>query len=348
MTNELTGHGTAFTLSGEQLTAAAVTQLATEAAERVYEHLDATPVYRSTLLGTDRSQLLIKDESVQPNHSFKDRGAANAVSILAESGCEEVFTSSAGNHGLGIARAGLAFDMAPTIVVPRTASDEKKAALRRYGVHLVTQGADFEEALDEGLTLSRIAKGAFIHPFADMRVISGQATLGLELVEQVPDMTHLVLPVGGGGLLAGVASVVKQRLRSVQIVAAQAEGCEAFTRSLKAGRPVQRESANSLFEGVAVRSIHPLTYAIGRRVVDKSVVVTTEEVDKAIYLHHQSHDSPSGRLLERAGGVSLAAAAQIAAESRLDRAKIVAVASGANPPGIYRHYLETKARNLGW
>ena len=194
------------------------------------------------------TEVLVKDESVQPGGSFKDRGAGNAVLYHFEHGEDNFVTASAGNHGRGVARAATQ----STVVVPSSASDEKKNAIKNLGAELVVHGGNFDEALNRGLEISKENKGVFVHPYKNTLEIAGQATIALEILDQSPDVTHVVLPVGGGGLLAGVASVIKEHKENIQVVAAQVAGNRAYIDSLNAGRPLQNQPIDTKFEGIAV------------------------------------------------------------------------------------------------
>ena len=327
-----------------QMTGSAIVKAAQEASQRIADHTIDTPVYVSQRLSTGAATVWIKDESCQPSHAFKDRGALNAVTSHAMNGVKLVVAGSAGNHGKGLARAAKINEIGAIVVVGESSTQEKRDSIAAYGAEILVKGRTFDEALEFAKATCHARNGRFVHPFADSLVIAGQATIGLELLHQSPDMTHLVLPVGGGGLLAGVASVVKASRPEVKVIAAQASGCDAFVYSLNSGRPVRGRAVDSRFEGTAVGTIDNFTFEIAKRLVDGTMLVEPTDVDKVIY----EFKLETGTLLERAGGVGPAAARQLAASLAGRGAQIVTIASGANPPAALANYIDSKARRLGW
>ena len=332
--------------AGEQITPAMIAGLAEEAVERLDGFVHETPLLSSEALSSGEAQIFVKDETQQPGGSFKDRGAGNAVLYHADEGEQMVVTASAGNHGKGVARAAKERGMDATVVVPNTASQEKKKGIEKLLGEVLVHGSNFNEALDYSLRLAESLSGsAHVHPYADRLVMAGQASLGLELLRQTPDMTHLVLPVGGGGMLAGVGSVIKHHRKDVEVIAAQVTGNSAFVDSLEVGKPLQGRPIISHFEGIAVGNVHPITFDLARQVVDRTVVVDPELVDQTMYDYRKEHDT----LLERAGAVSPAAARHLALTAFAgEEVKIVAVASGANPPQVLSKWLSARARRRGW
>lgn len=314
-----------------------ITQLALEASGRIAEFVKISPVVEDQSSG-----VLVKNESVQPGRSFKDRGAGNAVMFHEENGENSVITASAGNHGLGIARAAKELGLEATIIVNTNAADEKKARIKNQSAKLVEFGANFDESLAYALDLADAEGSKFVHPFANDLVMAGQATIALELLHQEPEMTHLVVPAGGGGLLAGVGSVIKELRSDVAVVVAQVEENTAFVDSLLAGAALHNRHVDVRFEGIAVGNINPLTFEIARKVVDRVVVVEREEVNHAIYDFKEEHKV----LLEPAGAVGLAAARKL--KKLDDNSRIVTIATGANPRKITRAYIQARAQRFGW
>lgn len=333
---------TGFENAGE-LTPSIVAESALEAAVRLQGFVEETPVHESAL-GTGDSRVVVKDETQHPGGSFKDRGAGNAVIYHAGTGIEFVATSSAGNHGLGVARAASEQGASSLVVLPSSASDERKEAVSRAGAEVIIHGQNFDAALEFGLTVAEERDGRFVHPFSDPLVIAGQATIGLELLRQRPDMTHVVLPVGGGGMLAGVASVIKEYREGVQVIAAQVPRNTAYVDSLTVGLPLQGRSVDTFYGGIAVGSVDPATFDIAKQVVDSTVVLDELETSKAIYDFRKEQ----GTILEPAGAVSLAAAGKIARLAAGKEVEIVAIASGANNPQHFGRWLDARARRYGW
>ncbi|GEM_PF-5375739 len=329
----------------ETLHETAIARAAYEARERISSMICATTVARGGYLSHGQASVWIKDETQQAGGSFKDRGASNAVAYqVAQNGVERVLTASAGNHGYGVARAASLLGIESLVFVGASATTEKQARIRQRGAEVRVQGRTFDDALQFGLEFSEQFDEQFIAP-TDPSVMAGHATMGLELLEQVPDMTHLVLPVGSGGMLAGVGSVVKEHRDDVQIVAAQVRGCDAFTHSLQTGRAARNWPVDGRFEGVAVGTVNPAALKLARRVVDRTIVVEPDSVYETLYQHWQQ----TGQWLETAGAVSPAAARVLAAQlGDTTEARVVSVASGANPPGCLEAYVKDKARLHGW
>ena len=331
--------------SAVSLTPGAISQAAEEAAERIAGFVVETPVFVSDSSNNGSAQVLIKDETKQQGRSFKDRGAGNAVNyhVLNDEGL--VVTASAGNHGKGLARAAQENGLDSIVVVGESSTREKRAGIEQYGAELEVYGQNFDEALEFARNFAGERKGKFVHPFADPLVIAGQATIGLELLRQTPDMTDIVLPVGGGGMLAGVASVIKEHKEKVRVIAAQADGTSAFTDSLSQGKPLQNQPVNPSYEGIAVGSVNPLNFEIAKRVVDGTVKVIKLDLDRMIHDFKRQR----GVWLEYAGAVG-PAAATLLAQSTAEEAdrEIVTVASGANPPTSLIRYLTKRAKTYHW
>jgi threonine dehydratase len=326
----------------EQLRPEIITKMAEEAVVRTAELAYVTPIVEADCL----DGVLLKAEYRSPGGSFKRRGAGNAAAAYQVLGYDHLFVATRGNHGIGAAEAGQHYGMRVTAAMPESVSSEKKRLIRGYGAEVVECPGGLEATVNQGLRLCEEAGGRFVHPYANSLVIAGQATMGLELLDQVPDMTHLVLPVGGSGLYVGVASVIRERLknRGVTLVAAQVAGCDAFVRSLKSGKPEQLEHVDSRFEGVAVGTTHPLMLEAAKPLVDRTIVVQPDEVYKTLYDFRRE----TGELWEPAGGVAATAARKLIAELCDATAQVVAVASGANPTAALPGYLDARARRFEW
>ncbi len=214
----------------------------------VARHLPATPVIASPLLGTD---VVLKLETFQPTGSFKVRGALMAVATaLAEDPNRSFVTASAGNHGLGVAFAAWTFGVRATVVIPETASEAKRAALERFDVEIVDRGTTYDEAETHALTLAAADGARFVSAYNDPDVIAGQATVALELFDQIPDLTTVVAPVGGGGLLAGLVLAARQR-PGVGVRGVETDASPAVSASVAAGRVVTVPVGSTLADGLA-------------------------------------------------------------------------------------------------
>lgn len=312
-----------------------------EARNRIANFITLTPIVEIQT-PHDNVQILVKDEACQVGGSFKSRGAANAVMTYVEQGAEHVVTASAGNHGRGVAHAARKLGIDSTIFVGKSVSQEKRVAIQRLGGKVVVVGDTYDDAAEESHCYAQKKDLTLVHAFDDPLVRAGQGTIGSELLDENNSMTHLVLPVGGGGLLSGVASVVKSRRPDVQIIAAQVEGCSAFAESLKTGKLVSKidPRAAARFEGVAVGRPLPMNVAIGSLLVDRMFVVRQRSVYEAIH-QWQQH---TGILLETAGAVGLAGANQLALDlsREVGSATIVTAATGANPPAALKSYVNRR------
>jgi threonine dehydratase len=280
------------------------------AAERIVRRfLSPTPVVEA--LG-----ISLKVETVQPTGSFKIRGALAAMAALPPG---PVVTASAGNHGLGVAQAAALLGREATVVVPETASTAKISRLREFAVDLVLSGSSYDEAEAHALGLG----GAYVSPYNDPLVIAGQRTLGVELGEQLPGPLTVVVPAGGGGLLAGVALWASER-PDVRVVGVEAAASRALSASVEAGRVVEVEVGPTLADGIA-GGLEPgcVTVDIAARAVDAFVAVEEDELRAAI----RALAFEAGLVAEGAGA---AATAAVLAGRVPDDRPVVAIVSGRN------------------
>lgn len=245
-----------------------------------------------------------KAESLQRSGSFKVRGAYNAIRNLDDDARRRgVVCNSAGNHAQGVALAAQMFGVPAVIVMPEHAPLTKVTATRGYGAEVVLSGATFDDA---GVTARRIQQErnlTFIHAFNDTRVITGQATLGLEIFNALAHATVVVVPIGGGGLIGGISTALRLLGSKARIVGVQAAGCDAVRPSLAAGHPVRAESVRTIADGIAVKQPGDLTLPIIQRNVDEVVTVDDDQIATAI-----THAARSLHLVvEGAGAAGLAA-----------------------------------------
>jgi threonine dehydratase len=267
----------------------------------------------------------VKLENLQITGSFKERGAANLLLQLdAEERRRGVITASAGNHGLAVAFHAARLGIAATIVMPEWAPLIKVVSARRHKAEVILHGADFDEAYAKARAFAAERQQVFVHPFDDPRVIAGQGTLGLELLDQRPDVDAVILPVGGGGLAAGVALAMKARRPGVRIIGVEAGAIAAMAAALAAGRRVTLPAAGTIADGIAVREVGALTLDLVTRHVDEIVTVTEEELANAILLLLEIEKT----VAEGAGAAPLAAL--VNRDLRLTGARTVLVLSGGN------------------
>jgi threonine dehydratase len=263
-----------------------------------------TPVLSSGTLSTRTgSTVVLKAENLQRTGSFKLRGALNKIAALGEACAGGVVTASAGNHAQAVAYAARARGVPCTVFVPEAAPIAKLQAARDLGADVRMGGTSVDEALEAALAFAREGAVAFVHPFDDPDVVAGQGTLGLELLAQVPDLARVVVPVGGGGLVSGIAIAVKSALPDVEVIGVQAETCAPMAASLEAGQPLAVRSALTIADGIAVKRPGELTLGLIRTWVDDVAVVGEDEVAEAmIFLLERAK-----LVVEGAGAVGVAA-----------------------------------------
>jgi len=255
------------------------------ARERIAPYVHRTPLLPTATLGRMTGlSLRLKAENVQRTGSFKARGAVNAVLQLSPEQRERgIVTLSAGNHGQGLAYAAQIAGVRCVVFMPETAVPTKVAAIKSYGAE--ARFAPSMETVFAEMERYREAHGLhFVHPFADPAIIAGQGTVGLEIIEEWPDVEAVTVCVGGGGLLAGVALAVKGVRPDVRVVGVEPEGAAAVWRSLDAGRPVTLDRIDTVADGLAAPFAAALTQSIIERSVDDVLLVTDDEIVGALRL----------------------------------------------------------------
>ena len=224
-------------------------------------------------------------ENLQRAGSFKIRGAYNRIAQLSESErAKGVVAASAGNHAQGVALAGQLLGVKVTVFMPVDASIPKIEATRAYGAEVRFHGATVDEALVEARAFADASGAILIHPFDHEHVVAGQGTLGLEIVEKIPDVKTVVVCTGGGGLLAGVASTVKQLKPEVKVVGVQALGAATYPQSIAEGRPITRTQMNTMADGIAIARPGDLPFQLISQYVDEFRTVTEEELSRAVLM----------------------------------------------------------------
>ncbi|MCI0545664.1 MAG: threonine ammonia-lyase [Candidatus Rokubacteria bacterium] len=286
----------------------------------------ATPCVPSeTLSAMTGSRVFLKLENLQLTGSFKERGAANLLLQLPDAARRAgVIAASAGNHGLGVACHAARLAIAATVVMPEWAPVAKVAQARRHGAQVVLAGESYDEAHARARELERERGLVFVHPFDDPRVIAGQGTIALEILEQVPDLDAVLVPVGGGGLIGGLAVAVKARRPATRVIGVQAAGLAAMRESLAAGQRVTVAPGLTIADGIAVRRVGQHTLELARRHVDEIVTVDDEEIANAILILLEVEKT----VAEGAGAVPLAAL--VNKRVALPGRTVVLVLSGGN------------------
>ncbi len=298
-----------------------------EAAERIREGIVATPCTRTRAFADIiPSTFYLKFENLQRTGSFKDRGSLNRLlRLTADEWTRGVVTASAGNHGQGLAYHGSRLGIPVTVVMPTTAPLTKVTNTRAYGATVVQRGTILDEAAEEARRLAEertlVTVPAFDHP----DIIAGQGTIGLEILKQVPDVDTILVPVGGGGLIAGISVAVKEVRPEVRVIGIEADAAASAKASREAGRVVQIAHSDTLADGIATKRIGDLTFPIIERHVDDLVSVGEDAIAAAILLLLEREKT----VAEGAGAVPLAAL--LSGALALDAgATVVAVLSGGN------------------
>lgn len=304
------------------------------AAKRVLDsYLAPTAFYESISLGRMLGlRLWIKYENHQPISAFKVRGTLNkVVSLTDEERTRGVVTASMGNHGQGVCYAARLTDVQATVVMPEKANPDKAEAMRNLGAEVVLWGEDFEEANEKALELEKEKGFIYFHAANDPWIIAGHGTAGLEMLEQVPDLDVLVVPVGAGGLISGVSLAAKTLNPAIEVIGVQAKNVAPYVQSRLEGHLVNADSAKTFAEGLACRFPTELPFRLISRLVDDLIVATEEEMRRAIVLLlEKTHN-----LAEGAGAAGTAGVVKL--HERLAGKKVGTILSGGN---LNRHTLE--------
>ena len=270
-------------------------------------------------------QVYLKMENLQRTGSFKLRGAYNKVASLTPEEREKgVIAASAGNHAQGVALAASAYGCQSTICMPKHAPLSKVAATRGYGANVVLYGDFFDEAAAKAVELTKEHGYTFVHPFNDPEVIAGQGTIGLEILERMPDADTVIVPIGGGGLISGIACAIKSLKPDCRVIGVQAENAPSMKKSLEENKMITLDSVSTIADGIAVKTPGDLTYAMCQKYVDEVVTVSEEEIAAAILVLLEKMKM----VAEGAGATSVAAA--MFGKVDMEGHKVVSVLSGGN------------------
>ena len=307
-----------------------------------------TPLDRSRslsqLAGMD---VYVKAENLQRTGSFKIRGAYNRIARLTESEREAgVTAASAGNHAQGVALAASLSNTKATVFMPQAATLPKVEGTKRYGAEVVLTGSDIGAALSAAIRFAEESGAVLVHPYDHPHVIAGQGTCGLEICEQMGDIGTVVVPVGGGGLISGIAAAIKTCKPEARVVGVQAEGAAAWPPSLAAGRPISLEYLSTIADGIAANSPGRFTFAHVKRFVDEIVTVSDDAIAQALLLAVERMKL----VLEPAGAAGVAAVMQGIGGLR---PPVVTVLSGGNVDpllllGVIRYGLGAEGRYLAF
>ncbi|MGB9987169.1 threonine ammonia-lyase [Salarchaeum japonicum] len=276
-----------------------------EAEDRVSDVARHTPLdYSHTFSDITGAEVHLKLECFQRTGSFKIRGAANRIRTLSDEEANAgVVTASAGNHAQGVALAASRSDVDAKVVMPETAPISKIKATRSYGAEVVLHGIDYDDAQERAHELEAKEGRTYVHAFDDERVMAGQGTIGLEILDHLPEVETVVVPIGGGGLISGISTAIKARSPDTRIIGVQAEGASTVADSLRKGGPEAIDSVDTIADGIAVRRVGEKTFPVIRERVDDVVTVTDDEIASAVTMLLERGKT----LVEGAGAVPLAA-----------------------------------------
>ncbi|QGA79980.1 threonine ammonia-lyase [Candidatus Nanohalobium constans] len=277
-----------------------------EARGRIMDAAHETPMDKSSTFAEKAGveSVAFKMENFQKTGAFKIRGAYNKISQLSEEEKERgVIAASSGNHAQGVALAAQELGVDAKIVMPENTAESKIEATSGYGAEVVLSGQEYEEAYEKARKLQKEENLTFVHPYNDKNVVAGQGTLGLEMVEQLPELDTVLVAVGGGGLISGIARAVKARNPDAKVIGVQTEGCGSAKQTLNSDEIYERESVDTVAKGIATRSIGELPARYLREFVDEVVYVSDEEAEAATALLAERQKV----VVEPAGAVAAAA-----------------------------------------
>jgi threonine dehydratase len=275
------------------------------AREVVDRYLPRAPLERSPLLSADLgADIHLKIETFKPTRTFKVRGALNKIASLDDAARRRgVVAASAGSHAQGVAFAASALGARAAVVMPRGVSDTIVRVCQAYGAEVLLEGDVYDDTLALAHRIEREQGMTLVHPYADPLIVAGQGTVGLEILEDLPDVELVIVAVGGGGLIGGIALALRHSLPGVRIVGVEPEGADAVGRSVRAGHPIVLEHPQSVADKLVAKSTESLNVELATRYVDEFVTVSDRELERASYEYLES----LSLLVEPSGAAPLAA-----------------------------------------
>jgi threonine dehydratase len=297
-----------------------------EARRRIRDQIYLSPLsYSETISRMTSSKVFFKLDNLQMTGSFKERGALNRLLTLTQAEAKRgVIAASAGNHGMAVAFHSQRLNVESTIVMPVHAPLIKVGRVRQYGAQTVLHGEDYDGAFTEAQRLSQERGLTFLHAFNDATIVAGQGTIGLELYEQNPRLNAVIVPVGGGGLIAGIALVLKVLNPHIRIIGVQAEAIPSMKAALERGAPISLGPATTIADGIAVRKVGETALEVVKKHVDEIVTVSEGEIANAVLLLLEIEKT----VAEGAAAASLAAL--INRKVNLTDKNIALIVSGGN------------------
>ncbi|ESO89242.1 hypothetical protein LOTGIDRAFT_183268 [Lottia gigantea] len=277
------------------------------AAFKIKGGIQKTPCTISRMSNFTGIQIYFKKEFLQYTGSFKERGARYTLLMLSkEERSRGVIAASAGNHALALSYHGQLLNIPVTVIMPRIAPIMKVTACVHFGAHVVVHGNDIGESKDHALQVAKEKNLIYINGYDHPHILAGQGTMGLEIVDQVPDLDACIIPVGGGGLIAGTALAIKSLHPDVQIIGVESERCASFSTALEAGHPTYTKASSSIADGLAVPTVGVNAFVTAKPLIDKMVTVKEEYIALAILRLIELEKA----VVEGAGAIGLAAILQ--------------------------------------
>ncbi|NQY54351.1 MAG: threonine ammonia-lyase [Campylobacteraceae bacterium] len=288
--------------------------------------INKTSITHAPFLSEDsKAEVFIKKENLQLTGSFKIRGAFNKIASLKDEEKKAgVVAASAGNHAQGLAFSSKHFGIDATIFMPEATPLTKVSGVKLYGAKVVLKGQNFDDAYAAAKEFAKEHNKIFIHPFADDKVIAGQGTIGIEIIEQYADVEQIIVPIGGGGLISGIAIAAKALNPNIKITGVVATGARAMKESFESHLPIDSDSVKTIADGIAVRCVTPKMLDYILEFVDEIVEVSEQEIANSILFLLERHKL----VVEGAGAVSVAAIMHKKVD--IEDKKVCAVVSGGN------------------
>ena len=295
-----------------------------EAQNQLKEVLLKTPLIYSPGFSEEyHNQVFIKPENLQKTGAFKIRGAFNKITHLTEEEKSKgLICSSAGNHAQGVAFAAKELGVKATIVMPKTTPLIKVEATKKYGAEVVLHGDVYDDAYSEAKRLEKKHGYVFVHPFDDLDIIYGQGTIGLEIIEELEDVDYVLVPVGGGGLISGIAMAIKESNPNIKVIGIEPRGAMAMKQSLRMNERVCLNKVDTIADGVAVKEPGVLTYELIKKYVDDIIIVDDYDLMDAFLMLVEKHKL----VAENAGLLALAGLKKLDVKNK----KVVSLLSGGN------------------
>lgn len=295
-----------------------------EARERLGTVINKTKIIHSDVFSFESgNDVYIKPENLQRTGSFKLRGAYNKMMKLNDEEKKRgVIASSAGNHAQGVAYAAQKLGIKAVIVMPKHAPLIKVEATRMYGAQVVLYGEAYDDAYRKACELQEEEGYVFVHPFDDEDVIEGQGSIALEILEEIPDVDIILVPIGGGGLISGIASVAKQMNSSIKIIGVEPQGAASATVAINNGKALEIQESNTIADGTAVKRIGDLTFEYISKYVDEVITISDYELMESFFILVEKHKL----IVENSGILAVAAVKKLKEKNK----KVVSILSGGN------------------